>query len=124
MHFVRIGDRAINLDNVAQIELRSYNDGTIAKVYFVGKATTARSCSAKKTPRSFLIMSTMSPNDPSVLPDVYGIQALSEGPTHQPHVVLWDLGLPEGRRRWRPRTTEGEPAAFGHSSDGGDGARP
>ena len=37
MHFVRIGDRAINLDNVAQIELRSYNDGTIAKVYFVGQ---------------------------------------------------------------------------------------
>lgn len=27
-------------------------------------------------------MSTMSPNDPSALPDVYGIQALSEGPTH------------------------------------------
>ena len=24
--------------------------------------------------------------------------------------MLWDLGLPEGRRRWRPRTTEGEPA--------------
>ncbi len=39
MHFVRIGDRAINLDNVAQIELRSYNDGTIAKVYFVGQGS-------------------------------------------------------------------------------------
>jgi CheY-like chemotaxis protein len=41
-------------------------------------------------------MSTMSPNDPSVLPEVYGIQALSEGPTHQPHVVLWDLDLRRG----------------------------
>ena len=37
MHFVRIVDRAINLDNVAQIELRSYNHGTVAKVYFVGQ---------------------------------------------------------------------------------------
>jgi hypothetical protein len=37
MHFVRIGDRAINLDNVAQIELRSYNDCTVVKVYFVGQ---------------------------------------------------------------------------------------
>jgi DNA-binding response OmpR family regulator len=54
---------------------------------------------------------TMLPNAPSVLPDVHGIQALSEARTHQPHVVLWDLGLPEGRRRWRPRTTEEEPAA-------------
>jgi hypothetical protein len=33
MHFVKIGERAINLDNVAQIELRS----SIAKVYFVGQ---------------------------------------------------------------------------------------
>ena len=39
-------------------------------------------------------MSTISPNDPSVLPDVHGIQAVSEGRTHQPHVALLDLGLP------------------------------
>ena len=39
MHFVKIGDRAINLDNEAQIELRSYNGGTIAKVYFVGQGS-------------------------------------------------------------------------------------
>ena len=39
-------------------------------------------------------MSTMSPNDPSVLPDVHGIQAVSEARTHPPHVVLLNLGLP------------------------------
>ena len=39
MHFVRIGDRAINLDNVIQIELRKYNDGMVAKVYFVGQGS-------------------------------------------------------------------------------------
>jgi hypothetical protein len=58
------------------------------------KATTARSCSAKKKPRNVPIVSTLSPNDPSVLPDVHGIQAVSEARTHQPHVVLWDLGRP------------------------------
>ena len=56
-------------------------------------------------------MSTMSPNDPSVLPDVHGIQAVREARTHQPHVVLLNRGLPEGRRRCLTRTTEEEPAA-------------
>ena len=39
MHFVKIGDRAINLDNVTQIELRNWADGAIAKVHFVGQGT-------------------------------------------------------------------------------------
>jgi DNA-binding response OmpR family regulator len=39
-------------------------------------------------------MSNMLPNDPSVLPDVHGIQAVSEARTHPPHVILLDLGLP------------------------------
>lgn len=37
MHFVKIGDRAINLDNVAHIEHQSWHDCTTAKVYFVGR---------------------------------------------------------------------------------------
>ena len=37
MHFVTIGDRAINLDNVAYIEHRSWHDCTTAKVHFVGQ---------------------------------------------------------------------------------------
>ena len=37
MHFVKIGDRAINLDNVAHIEHQSWHDSTTAKVHFVGQ---------------------------------------------------------------------------------------
>ena len=96
MYFVRIGDRPIHLDNVAQSELRSWHDGTIAKVQCVGQATTARVCSAKKKPRNWIIMSNMSPSDQSVLPDMNGIQALSEARTRQSHVVLLDRGLPWG----------------------------
>jgi hypothetical protein len=39
-------------------------------------------------------MSTMSPNDPSVRPDVNGIQAVSEARKHPRRVVLFNLGLP------------------------------
>ena len=38
-------------------------------------------------------MSNMSPSDPSVLPDVHGIQAVSEARKHPPHLVLLNLGL-------------------------------
>ena len=37
MHFVKIGNRAINMDNVAQIEHQSWQDCTTAKVHFVGQ---------------------------------------------------------------------------------------
>ena len=36
MYFVKIGDRAINMDNVVQIEPRNWNDCTPTKVHFVG----------------------------------------------------------------------------------------
>ena len=82
MHFVRIGDRAINLDNVAQIELRSYNDGRIAKVYFVGQGHNRPCVLREEEAKELNTLSTMSPNDPSVLPDVNGIQAVSKARTH------------------------------------------
>jgi hypothetical protein len=37
MHFITIGDRAINLDNVAHIEHKNWHDCTTAKVHFVGQ---------------------------------------------------------------------------------------
>jgi hypothetical protein len=39
-------------------------------------------------------MLTMSPNDPSGLPDVNGIQAVSEARPHKPRLVLLNFGLP------------------------------
>jgi hypothetical protein len=37
MYFVKIGDRAINLDNVAQIEPRNWNEGNPTTIHFVGQ---------------------------------------------------------------------------------------
>ena len=39
-------------------------------------------------------MPNMSPNDPSVPPDVNGIQAVREARKLPPHIVLLNLGLP------------------------------
>ncbi len=38
MHFLKIGKRAINFDNIAHCEAQVWQDATSVKVYFVGTA--------------------------------------------------------------------------------------
>lgn len=38
MHYVRIGNRAINLDNVTHCEVQVWHDATSVKIYMTGVA--------------------------------------------------------------------------------------
>jgi cytochrome c1 len=41
MHFVKIGTRSVNLDNVAHVEEQSWHDCSTVKVHFVGQGNAA-----------------------------------------------------------------------------------
>lgn len=41
MHFVKIGNRSINLDNVAHVEQQSWHDCSTVKLHFVGQGNAA-----------------------------------------------------------------------------------
>jgi hypothetical protein len=41
MHFVKIGTRSVNLDNVAHVEEQNWHDCSTVKVHFVGQGATA-----------------------------------------------------------------------------------